>query len=908
MIVGERRDMRLNVRMSGAAAAVLAMLLLLFAGPASAGTQAKQSDRTAFGIASTQKSAAHKKALKKCNRIRGVSKKRIKKIRKSNNLKLKKMVARGVSGKKLKKVRKSNQSKLRRVARRNKLKAKKRRACIKNVNRRFRSKPEIPPVEMPAKPQCVKAPPAPYTACGSVGEAYVIDAVPGTELKLVDHEYKVIDTGVADILGSKIFYLVQPGPDYAVKGLFDGNPVKSGGFDVIKPGDNPAPTFYTQGADKILHEGLNYVTMRDGVELAMTVRLPLGDSISDGPFPTFIEHSGYETAAPHDLLPSLFSGTSDVLAPASSTAVGSIVGPLLGFATVSVQMRGSGCSGGAYDLFGLPTTYDGYDMIETVAAQDWVKGDPGMSGISFSGISQLFAAGAQPPHLAAIAPMSITDDMYQGTGMPGGIFNKGFALSWIKDRMNDAKPAPEAGQKWAREMILHGDPSTGTGPDIHCLNNQKLRLQTRDAVQQIEENPYRTPSLFDDRAPGSWMKKIKVPTFFASQFQDEQTGGRFAESLGGMAGNPNVWMVLQNGPHVDSLGPSVITNWVEFMKLFVAREIPIVDPAIIGLSGTLYDAIAPAAGSMPVAQSKFADYTDYDKAIADFKTQPRVRLLMDNGNAVPGTPGAIGSNWELDYDSWPIREMVPTTYYPGDGGALTTSKPGSESTASYTADPSARPKKSLSGAGGGIGGGDEAWKGQPNYDWAPIAAGKGLGFTTSALASDMIIAGTSALDVYLKSSAADTDLQVTLSEVRPGDGKETYIQNGWLRASHRKVDPATSLVNDPAPTHLAEDAADLPAGQYSLVRIPFFPVAHAFRAGSKVRVTVEAVGGDRPIWDFATVDDGTAQNEIILGGARAARLILPVIPGANAKGTPLPPATALRGQPSRNYVAASNGG
>ena len=39
--------------------------------------------------------------------------------------------------------------------------------------------------------------------------------------------------------------------------------------------------------------------------------------------------------------------------------------------------------------------------------------------------------------------------------------------------------------------------------------------------------------------------------------------------------------------------------------------------------------------------------------------------------------------------------------------------------------------------------------------------------------------------------AADTDLEVTLTEVRP-DGQERYIQSGWLRASHRQLDEAES--------------------------------------------------------------------------------------------------------------------
>jgi predicted acyl esterase len=63
-----------------------------------------------------------------------------------------------------------------------------------------------------------------------------------------------------------------------------------------------------------------------------------------------------------------------------------------------------------------------------------------MVGISFSGITQLFTAGTRPPHLAAITPMSVTDDTYRATGYPGGIRNSGFARSWVTDRMRDARP------------------------------------------------------------------------------------------------------------------------------------------------------------------------------------------------------------------------------------------------------------------------------------------------------------------------------------------------------------------------------------------------------------------------------------------------------------------------------------
>ena len=181
-------------------------------------------------------------------------------------------------------------------------------------------------------------------------------------------------------------------------------------------------------------------------------------------------------------------------------------------------MRGSGCSGGAFDLFDLPTTYDGYDAVETVAAQSWVKGGKvGMAGISFSGITQLFTAGTRPPHLAAIAPMSVTDDIYQGTGYPGGIFNSGFAA--VLDRGahgRRASPRPEGGQPYARDA--------GEGRQA-LPANQRLRLQTQDALEAPARQP--VPHAVAVRAPlaGRLAKRATVPVFLVGQFQDEQTAG-----------------------------------------------------------------------------------------------------------------------------------------------------------------------------------------------------------------------------------------------------------------------------------------------------------------------------------------------------------------------------------------------
>jgi hypothetical protein len=376
---------------------------------------------------------------------------------------------------------------------------------------------------------------ATVTARGSIGQAYVQNAPKGAKLALIRNG-KALKSGTADRYGSFIWRGLKAGQGYRVRiGTGTRARTTTPAFNVLgAETSNPSRAFFKKIK---LKQGLNYVKVRDGVEIAMTVRLPTGKTLKDGPFPTIIEYSGYQTAAPKDLLAGVVSSlgggpdpTKDPLVPATSTAVGAVVAPLLGFASVSVQMRGSGCSGGAFDLFDLPTTYDGYDAVETVAAQNWVKGGKvGLAGISFSGITQLFTAGTQPPHLAAIAPMSVTDDIYSATGYPGGIFNSGFALSWIKERMADAQPAPKGGQPWAKQLVKDGDQ--------HCIANQRMRLQTQDALDLVKDNPYRTPSLFAQRAPGAWVKHIKVPTFLIGSFQDEQTGGHFPESLGDLANN-----------------------------------------------------------------------------------------------------------------------------------------------------------------------------------------------------------------------------------------------------------------------------------------------------------------------------------------------------------------------------------
>ena len=205
-----------------------------------------------------------------------------------------------------------------------------------------------------------------------------------------------------------------------------------------------------------------------------------------GPYPTVVEYSGYDPSNP------------DGHAPASTIA------QALGYATVGVNLRGTGCSGGAWRYFEPLQSLDGYDVIETIAAQPWVaNGKVGMVGISYPGITQLFVAQTRPPHLAAITPLSVIDDTYQ-TLYPGGIPNDGFSLGWAKDRSADAAPS---GQRWAASRIANGDKV--------CEANQALRLQSPNVLSEIESLRYYDGARADALAPATFVDKINVPVFLA---------------------------------------------------------------------------------------------------------------------------------------------------------------------------------------------------------------------------------------------------------------------------------------------------------------------------------------------------------------------------------------------------------
>jgi uncharacterized protein len=723
----------------------------------------------------------------------------------------------------------------------------------------------------------------PLVARGSVEQAYATGLAPHAAATLLRHGARV-QTRRADGQGGVLFRGLAPGGRYRIRS----GARTSGPLAVMTGRDAPTSTkLYDQAITAQPGQGqltapdpanYQYLTTRDGTKLAIDVHTPGGP----GPWPTLIEYSGYGYATPYG--------------PPQS-GLGSYL-PLLGYAVVDVNMRGTGCSGGAYTYFERLQSLDGYDVIETIAHQPWVLGHKvGMLGISYGGISQLFTAATDPPALEAIAPLSVIDSS-QTTQYPGGILNSGFALSWAEQRDRDALPAsPSGGQPWAYQRIRAGDQT--------CRHNQALHGEATNLVAEIHRNAHIVPAVANPLDPVTFVHRIKAPAFVVCQFTDEQTGGHCPDLAQRMTRTRRKWFTFTNGAHIDSLDPDTLTRLIDFYDLYVEHIAPpVLSPALrTEIGSVLYQAEMRISG-ITLPPDPVQGLSSYRAALAKFNAEPEVRVMFDNGAGKgplgDGRPGDPYPAFQAGFRSFPVPGTRADSWYLGMRGALAAGVPKRGAADRFRWDPGARratdlakPSQAESAPGG-------VWTASPDYRWTYNPAGTAASYVTSPLRSNLVAIGAGAVHVWVKASAPSVDLQATISEVRP-DGSETFVQSGWLRADERKLDASQSTLLEPVPTFEAKDVRPLPAGRYTEVTIPLYFEGHAYRRRSRIRLTISAPGGDQPIWAFAkTSPSRPATVWIGHSPTMPSRLILPIVPGVRVP-TGLPPCPGLRGEPCRPY-------
>ena len=190
-----------------------------------------------------------------------------------------------------------------------------------------------------------------------------------------------------------------------------------------------------------------------------------------------------------------------------------------------------------------------------------------------------------------------------------------------------------------------------------------------------------------------------------------------------------------------------------------------------------------------------------------------------------------------------------------------------------------------------------------NYD----GLGDGVTFSTPPLEKEIEITGPSALKLWVSSATADADIFAVLRVIDP-KGKEVVFQGaldphtpvgqGWLRASHRKLDPTLSAPY--RPYHAHDEKQPLKPGQVYELDVEIWPTCIVVPKGCRIALTLRGKDYEYE-GEAATLsnmknpmrgcgpfvhDDETDRPPAIFGGKvtlhigpkNAAHLLLPVIP------------------------------
>jgi predicted acyl esterase len=167
-----------------------------------------------------------------------------------------------------------------------------------------------------------------------------------------------------------------------------------------------------------------------------------------------------------------------------------------------------------------------------------------------------------------------------------------------------------------------------------------------------------------------------------------------------------------------------------------------------------------------------------------------------------------------------------------------------------------------------------------------IKPGMGIALETPPLPQDIEITGPLAASFWVSSSTEDMDLFLTLRNF-DADGNEVLetgqqgtpvpVAKGWLRVSHRELDPELTLPYRPYHKHTRRQY--LTPGEIVKVDVEIWPTSMVFRRGHRIRLDIQPRdGAGSQSYMHYHADYNTGTNTIYAGGERESYLLLPVIP------------------------------
>jgi putative CocE/NonD family hydrolase len=586
------------------------------------------------------------------------------------------------------------------------------------------------------------------------------------------------------------------------------------------------PAMFTIGAPSS-----RYVTMRDGVKLALDVYLPEG---ADRPerLPVVVVLTPYYRR---------FKVTGPGAEPSPNIAIYRDMFVPRGYALVTVDVRGTGASFGTRDCFRSPRERDDHrEIADWIAAQPWCNGSIGSTGISYLGAAACFLASTGHPAVKAVAPLCAVHDTYADHVFPGGIkcttVTENYdelvqALDW--DQRDKLGPYPYFNDKRYAGPAPVDEDTDGT--QVAAAVREHLdNMRMRDLAPEFafrEEAASHDPALHSGAFSPYWYLADvpgKVHIYSVSGWYD---GSQFANgSIARFLSNPGADNRLLLGPW----DHGARTNGSPFRGGGPQPQFPVLGEVL-----------------------RF-----FDEHLAGMDTG-----LRDEAPVHFHT--VREEKWQAA-QTWPPLPQVQRLHLAA-GGALVDGAPPEASTADY---------KATFSIGTGANSRFERLGALPVVDYYKDWDGREqhmLTFATSAFDKPVELSGHAVVQLHVSTSEHDAAVFAYLSEV-DADGRSWFITEGHLRLLHRAEarPPASYAATWPWRTFRREHANHMQPGVAETVRFALLPVSWKLQAGSRLRLAL--AGGDAD--HFAQVTAGRPPLlAFSLGGANASFIDLPLKQG-----------------------------
>ncbi len=477
------------------------------------------------------------------------------------------------------------------------------------------------------------------------------------------------------------------------------------------------------------------VPMRDGVRLATDLYLPN----STGKFPVLLARTPYGR--------NMF-GVINLIAKTVTVR---------GYALAVQDVRGRFGSEGTFYPFKMEGP-DGYDTVEWLAHQPWCNGKVGMFGPSYLGVDQLQAAVEDPPNLIAIAPGVAPSGFVETTG-EGGALAQSLIQGWLAEVGLQSKTLQKRGTavmaRYAAQLLKLKD----WYRHLPIIDFTPLKLAGEGYEQSWQDifKHYNDPAYFDKMGVVGRYNRIRTPALMYTGWYDALLNGVLQnyEGMAKVAARTHRFL-----PHL------VIGPWVhggtEGGKV---------------VSGKFTFDIPKDMGYMEQALDWF-DYWLKGKQNGVNDEPPVELYVMGADRFIPAKhwPPKRIRLWKL----YLTQGRAGETHHwvnPHNAGDLVDSPPSNSQAPSRWIYNPAHPTPTMGGNNLTIASGamDQRPVEKRNDVWT---------FTTQPLRKKVEIVGPISADLYVSTSAADTDFTAKLVEVMP-DGTAWNLADGIIRLRYR---------------------------------------------------------------------------------------------------------------------------